>query len=89
MGSWVKWGTYFKIENGDQPIYFFLTGNKFALIHVSIIRMCNKIRTDRFRSLPEPLNFAVLKIPLIFMLFKQFWEFTSSNLNLLIRHVIS
>ena len=38
-------GTYFKIKNGDQPIFFkFLTRNKFALIHVSIIRMDNKIK---------------------------------------------
>ena len=45
-------------------------------------------KTDRYLSLPKTLNLAVLKIPLIFMLSKQFWEFTSSNLNLLIRHVI-
>ena len=45
-------------------------------------------KSDRCLSLLKPLNFAVLKIPLILMLSKQFWEFTSSNLNLPIRHVI-
>ena len=34
-------GTYFKIKNGDDPIFVILTGNKFALIHVSLMRMCN------------------------------------------------
>ena len=34
-------GTYFKIENGDDPIFIFFTGNKFALIHVSMMYMCN------------------------------------------------
>ena len=32
-------GTYFKIENGDQPISLSLIENKFDLIHVSMIRM--------------------------------------------------
>ena len=45
MGSWVKGGTYFKTENSNQPIFLFLTGLKFALIHVYIIRMCNKIKS--------------------------------------------
>ena len=45
MGSWVQEGTCLKIENGDDPIYFFkyLTGYKFAFIDVSLIRMRNKI----------------------------------------------
>ena len=38
-------GTYLKIENGDDPIFFkYLTGNKFAFIDISMIRMCNKIK---------------------------------------------
>ena len=36
-------GTYLKIEKGDDPIV--LTGNRFVLIHVSTIRMCNKTTT--------------------------------------------
>ena len=35
-----------KNEKGDDPIFKVLTGNKFALIHVSIIRICNKIKTE-------------------------------------------
>ena len=35
-------GTYLKIEKGDDPI---LTRNKYAFIHVSIIRMCKKTIT--------------------------------------------
>ena len=38
-------GTYLKIEKGDDPILFFLTGNKFSLISVSMIRMCKKTKT--------------------------------------------
>ena len=38
-------GTYFKIENGDQPISLIIDQIKFALIHVSMIRMCNKVKT--------------------------------------------
>ena len=38
-------GKYYKIENGDQPIFQFLTGNKYALIHVSLILMCIKMKT--------------------------------------------
>ena len=48
MGSWFKGGggeTYFKIENGDQPISLIIDQNKFALMHVSMIRMCNKVKT--------------------------------------------
>ena len=46
LGSWVQGGTYFKIENGDDPIFLiFFTGNKFALIHDSMMRMCNKMTT--------------------------------------------
>ena len=37
--------TYFDIENGDDPIFLFLTGNKFALKHVSLMHMCNKTKT--------------------------------------------
>ena len=37
--------TYFKIENGNQPISLILTKNKFALIHVSMISMCNKVKS--------------------------------------------
>ena len=29
----------------DLFFYFFFTGTKFALIHVSIIRLCNKIKS--------------------------------------------
>ena len=32
------------IENGDDPIFKYLNGNKFALIDISMIRMCNKIK---------------------------------------------
>ena len=45
MGSWFKGGTCFKIENGDQPISLIIDENEFALIHVSMIRMCNKVKT--------------------------------------------
>ena len=38
-------GTYFKIENGDQLISLIIDQNKFALIHVALIRMCNKVKT--------------------------------------------
>ena len=38
-------GTYFKIENGDLPISLIIDQNKFALIHVSMICMCNKVKT--------------------------------------------
>ena len=35
-------GAYLKIENGDDPIFdFFLSGNKFASMHVSMMRMCH------------------------------------------------
>ena len=39
MGSWVQGGTYLKIENGDDPIFKYLTGNKFALIDISMIHI--------------------------------------------------
>ena len=44
MGSWFKGGggTYLKIGKGDDPIFLNLARNNFALIHVSMIRMCNK-----------------------------------------------
>ena len=45
MCKWEAGGTYFNIENGDDPIFKFLTGNKFALIQVSMLRMCNKLKT--------------------------------------------
>ena len=35
-------GTYFKIKNDDDPDFSILTGNEFSLIHVSMMRMCNK-----------------------------------------------
>ena len=38
-------GTYFEIENGDALFLQFLTGNKFALKHDSMMCMCNKIKT--------------------------------------------
>ena len=38
-------GTYFNIINGDDPIFVILTGNKFALKHVSLMHMCNKTQT--------------------------------------------
>ena len=38
-------GTYFEIKNGDDPFLQFLTGNKFALKHASMMGMCNKIKT--------------------------------------------
>ena len=37
-------GGCLKIENGDDPIFKFMNGNKFALIDISMIRMCNKIK---------------------------------------------
>ena len=43
MGSLVEGGTYFRIENGDEPILIFFTGNEFALIHFSMMCMCNWI----------------------------------------------
>ena len=45
MGSWVQGGTYLKIENGDDPIFKYLAGNKFALVDISMIRMCNEIKS--------------------------------------------
>ena len=45
MGSWFKGGTYFKFENGDQPISLIIDRILFALIHVSMICMCNKVKT--------------------------------------------
>ena len=44
VGSWVQGGTYIKIENGDDHIFKYLTENEFVLIHVSVIRMCSKIK---------------------------------------------
>ena len=38
-------GTYFKIENGDQPISLIIDRIKLALIHVSMICMRNKVKT--------------------------------------------
>ena len=40
-----RWGTYFYIKNDDDPISVILTGNKFALKHVSLMHMCNNIKT--------------------------------------------
>ena len=37
--------TYFNIKNGDDPIFVILSGNKFALKHVSLMHMCNKTKT--------------------------------------------
>ena len=45
MDLLVQGGTYFEIKNGDDPFLQFLTGNKFALKHASMMRMCNKIKT--------------------------------------------
>ena len=43
--SWVQGGgTYLKIENGGDPIFKHLTGNKLAVIDISMTRMCNKIK---------------------------------------------
>ena len=44
MGSWVQ-GEGIKIENGDDIIFKYLTGNKFALIIICMIHMCNKMKT--------------------------------------------
>ena len=38
-------GTNFKIENGDDPIFQILTGNKFALMYFSVMGICNEIKT--------------------------------------------
>ena len=38
-------GTYFYIKNDDDPISVILTGNKFALKHVSLMHMCNNTKT--------------------------------------------
>ena len=37
-------GAYLKIENGDDPIFKYLVGNKFTLIDISVICTCNKIK---------------------------------------------
>ena len=44
VGSWFKGGggTYLKIDKGDKLFLKVLARNNFALIHVSMIRMCNK-----------------------------------------------
>ena len=42
---WVQEGTYFYIKNDDDPISVILTGNKFALKHVSLMHMCNNTKT--------------------------------------------
>ena len=46
VGSWVRGGggAYLKIENGDGSIFKFLNGNNVALIDISMICMCNKIK---------------------------------------------
>ena len=45
VGSLVQGGgTYLKIENGNDPSFKYLIGSKFALIDISMIRMCNKIK---------------------------------------------
>ena len=38
-------GTYFYIKNDDNPISVILTGNKFALKHVSLMHMCINTKT--------------------------------------------
>ena len=38
-------GTYFNIKMVMTQFFYFLTGNKFALKHVSLIHMCNKTKT--------------------------------------------
>ena len=38
-------GAYFKILNGDQPISLIIEPKKIALVHVSMIRICNKVKT--------------------------------------------
>ena len=45
MGSWFKGGHTSKLKMVIKLFLLFLTGNKFALIHVSMIRMCNKLKT--------------------------------------------
>ena len=37
-------GAYFYIKNYDDPISVILTGNKFALKHVSLMHMCNTLK---------------------------------------------
>ena len=37
-------GSYLKIENGYDPFFKLLNGNKFVLIDIFMIRMCNKIK---------------------------------------------
>ena len=45
MVSWVKGGHTLKLKMVINLFLFkFLTRNTFALIHVSIIRICNKIK---------------------------------------------
>ena len=44
VGCWVQGGTYLKVENGDDPIFKYLAGNKVATIYISMKRMCNKIK---------------------------------------------
>ena len=44
-GRLVQGGTYFKIENGDQPISLIIDQKLIAFIDVSMIRMCNKVKT--------------------------------------------
>ena len=38
-------GDIHNIKNDDDPIFVFLTGNKFALKHVSKMHMCKKTKT--------------------------------------------
>ena len=44
VGSWVKGGHTIKLKMVMTLFLKYLTGNKFALIHVSMIRMCNKVK---------------------------------------------
>ena len=45
VGSWVQGGGHtFKLKMAMTLFLKYLTGNKFALIHFSMIRMCNKIK---------------------------------------------
>ena len=44
MGSRAQRVTYLNLKM-VMSLFFFFAGNKFALIHVSMIRMCNKIKT--------------------------------------------
>ena len=45
VGSYVHGGHNSKLKIMMTLFFFFLTGNKFALIHVAMMRMCNEIKT--------------------------------------------